>query len=392
MQLMKLCCDIFIAGEVKPGGGFAAATADVMASLVYLCHPDDGCLTDRDWQSSAHTPRLDLPLVPHSFEIRGALKAVDEISRMPMPMLFMCKSANLAGAMASIFQGCRLGWSSQQTLDWAKSMGLEFLTIPATVEWVLACVESRLRKSDLIFRQLFEKESSTFTYILGDAETKEAIIIDSLDFTAERDAEIVFQMGLTPTLLLSTHVHPDYVPFVTGKLGRMLPGTKSVLSEMSGGQADVKFRDGDKIRFGTRHVEARVTPGHTAGDATYVLDDRSACFTGDTLQIRGCGRTDYQGGSSKTLYSSIMNKIFTLPNDCKVYPAHDYEGRHNSTVGEEKMFNPRLTKSEEEFVSFMDGLNLPKPPGKINEPIPANMVCGIRVGEVRLKTKITPEG
>ncbi|CAM9916363.1 unnamed protein product, partial [Hapterophycus canaliculatus] len=145
--------------------------------------------------------------------------------------------------MASVFQGCRSGWSAEQTLDWAKPLGLKFLTTPAMVEWVSACVDSRFPKGGLIFRQLFEKESSTFTYVLGDAETKEAIIIDPVDTMAERDAEMVLQMGLKPTLLLNTHVHADHITG-TGKLKAALPSTKSVLSEASGGQADVKVNDG----------------------------------------------------------------------------------------------------------------------------------------------------
>ncbi|CAM9432934.1 unnamed protein product [Pylaiella littoralis] len=375
MELVNVCGgDIFISGKVEPDGDFAAATQDV-ASLVYLCKPEEGCLTDKDWESSGHKQRLDFPLGPGLFEVRSALKAVDEMLKMPMPMLVMCKSANRAGAMASVFQGCRSGWSAQETLDWAKPKGLKFLTTPAMVEWVSACVDSRLKNGGLIFRQLFEKESSTFTYILGDADTKEAIIIDPVDITAERDAEMVSQMGLKPTLLLNTHVHADHVTG-TGKLKGMLPGTKSVLSEASGGKADVKICDGDKIHFGSRYVEARATPGHTAGCMTFVLDDKSACFTGDALLVRGCGRTDFQGGSSETLYSSVKSKIFTLPNDCIVYPAHDYKGRHSSTIIEEKTHNPRLNKTMEEFVSIMSDLNLPFP-SKIDTAVPMNMVCGI---------------
>eukprot|EP00752_Nemacystus_decipiens_P013829 g12278.t1 len=375
MELIDVCeGDIFIAGKVEPDRDFAEATAEV-ASLVYLCKPEEGCLPDTDWQSSSHKPRVNLPLGPGLFEVRSTLKAVEEIDKLPMPMLFMCKSGNRAGAMATVFQGCRSGWSAQQTLDWAKSKNLRFFTMPPMVEWVSACVDSHRPKPGLIFRQMFEKESSTFTYILADADSKEAILIDPVDVTAERDAEMVTQMGLKPTLLLNTHVHADHITG-TGKLKKMLPGTKSVLSEVSGGKADVKFCDGDKIHFGSRYVEARATPGHTAGCTTFVLDDKSACFTGDTLLVRGCGRTDFQGGSSETLYSSVMSNIFTLPNDCVVYPAHDYKGRHSSTVGEEKQYNPRLTKPVEEFVSIMAKLNLPKP-ARIDDAVPANMVCGI---------------
>ncbi|CAM9904386.1 unnamed protein product [Ectocarpus sp. 6 AP-2014] len=376
MELIDVCGgEVFITGQVGPDGDFAAATKDV-ASLVYLCKPQEGCLPDQAWESSSHKERVDLPLGPGLFEVRNALSAVDRINKMAKPILFMCKSANRAGAMASVFQGCRNGWSSEQTLEWAKPLGLKFLTMPPMVEWVSACVDSRFPKGGLIFRQLFEKESSTFTYILGDAETKQAVIIDPVDKTAERDSQMVTEMGLKPTLLLNTHVYADHITG-TGTLKGLLPGgAKSGVSEASGGQADVKIHDGDKIRFGSRYLEARATPGHTAGCMTFVLDDKSACFTGDTLLVRGCGRTDFQGGSSETLYASVKGKIFTLPNDCTVYPGHDDQGRHSSTVGEEKAYNPRLTKPVEEFVSIMSNLNLPYPK-QIDKAVPANIVCGI---------------
>ncbi|CAM9154763.1 unnamed protein product [Ascophyllum nodosum] len=336
--------EIFITGKVEADEDFAAKTQDV-ASVVYLCKEEEDCLPDEVWESvAAEKQRLDFPLGPGLFDVRKTLKVLDDMAKMASPVLFMCKSGNRAGAMASIFHGCRNGWSAEKTLSWAKPLGLQYLSNPAMVDWVSGCVQARAPKGGLIFRQLFEKESSTFTYILGDAESKEAIIIDPVDVMAERDAEMMIQMGLKPTLLVNTHVHADHITG-TGKLKNILPGTKSVISKVSGGQADVKVSEGDKISFGSRFIEARATPGHTAGCTTFVLDDKSACFTGDALLIRGCGRTDFQGGSSEDLYSSVHKNIFTLPNDCTVYPAHDYKGRHSSTVGEEKRYNPRLTKS-----------------------------------------------
>lgn len=376
MHLTELCeGEIFISAEVGTDGDFEGATKDI-ASLVYLCKKEEGCLSDKDWESSSATKqRVDLALGPGLFEVRSALEAVDEMSKLAKPILFMCKSSKRAGAMATVFHGSRSHWNAEQTLAWAQPLDLKFLSSPPMVEWVSACVQSRAPKSALIFRQLFEKESCTFTYILGDAKTKEALIIDPVDVTAERDAEMVAQMGLELKLLVDTHIHADHITG-TGKLKTIVPGTKSVLSEASGGQADVKIAEGDKISFGSRFLEARATPGHTTGCMTFVLDDKSACFTGDALLIRGCGRTDFQGGSSETLFSSVHKKIFTLPNDCKVYPTHDYEGRHNSTVGEEKMFNPRLTKSVEEFSSIMDNLGMSYPKD-MDKAVRANMTCGI---------------
>jgi len=233
----------------------------------------------------------------------------------------------------------------------------------------------------LIFRQLFEAESSTYTYILGCPSTKEAIIIDPVDLTAERDAQFIREMGLTLVYAVNTHVHADHVTG-SGKLKQIfnvaeseLP-VRSVIAEVSGAQADVKVNDGDVISFGTRSVRVLSTPGHTDGCLSYVLDDNSMVFTGDALLIRGCGRTDFQQGSAETLYNSVHSKIFTLPDSCLVYPAHDYKGRTCSSVGEEKTHNLRLTKPLEEFKEIMDNLGLPYPK-KIDASLPANMVCGL---------------
>ncbi|CAM9240362.1 unnamed protein product [Choristocarpus tenellus] len=301
------------------------------------------------------------------------------MAKLPTPRLIMCQSGKRAGAMATIFLGCTRAWTGTQALEWGKGRNLTFFTFPWLKDWVSGAVEARRQKSDVMFRQLFEKESSTFTYILGDADTKEAIVIDPVDVTAERDAEMVEQMGFSLKYAVNTHVHADHVTG-SGKLKSLVPGTQSVISAVSGADADVKISEGDRIEFGSRFLEARSTPGHTAGCMTYVLDDKSACFTGDTLLVRGCGRTDFQGGSSEDLYTSIHSKIFSLPNDCTVYPAHDYKGRHSSTVGEERLHNPRLTKSKEEFSNIMANLGLSYPT-QMDRAVPANMVCGIHEGD-----------
>ncbi|XP_048859743.1 persulfide dioxygenase ETHE1, mitochondrial-like isoform X2 [Brienomyrus brachyistius] len=140
--------------------------------------------------------------------------------------------------------------------------------------------------------------------------------------------------------------------------------------------ADIQLSEGDYITFGKHSLVVRETPGHTDGCVTLVLDDQSMAFTGDALLIRGCGRTDFQQGCPQKLYQSVHQKIFTLPAHCLIYPAHDYKGQMVSTVDEEKKFNPRLTKTLEEFVEIMDNLNLPKP-GKIDIAVPANLVCGL---------------
>ncbi|XP_008778634.2 persulfide dioxygenase ETHE1 homolog, mitochondrial-like isoform X2 [Phoenix dactylifera] len=181
---------------------------------------------------------------------------------------------------------------------------------------------------------------------------------------------------------MNTHVHADHITG-TGLIKDMVPGVKSVISKASHSKADLLIEAGDKICLGSLFLEVRATPGHTLGCVTYVTGDGldqpypRMAFTGDTLLIRGCGRTDFQGGSSSQLYQSVHSQIFTLPKDTLVYPAHDYKGFTVSTVGEEMLYNPRLTKDEETFKSIMENLNLPYPK-MIDVAVPANMVCGLQ--------------
>ncbi|XP_056399154.1 persulfide dioxygenase ETHE1, mitochondrial-like isoform X2 [Hyla sarda] len=175
---------------------------------------------------------------------------------------------------------------------------------------------------------------------------------------------------------VNTHCHADHITG-TGVLKKLLPGCKSVISKDSGAVADIHIQEGDLIKFGKYSLEARATPGHTDGCLTYVLNDKSLAFTGDALLIRGCGRTDFQQGCPKALYQAVHSKIFTLPDSCHLYPAHDYTGQTVTTVEEEKRLNPRLTKTEAEFVEIMNNLNLPRP-GQIDIAVPANLKCGIQ--------------
>ncbi|XP_068179610.1 persulfide dioxygenase ETHE1, mitochondrial [Antennarius striatus] len=227
----------------------------------------------------------------------------------------------------------------------------------------------------LFFRQLFEKESSTYTYLLADTDTRDAIIIDPVLETIDRDLKLIHELGLNLKVAVNTHCHADHITS-TGLMKKRLVGLKSAISKFSGATADILLSEGDEITFGKHHLKVRETPGHTDGCVALVLEDQSMVFTGDTLLIRGCGRTDFQQGCAKTLYNSVHQKIFTLPDQCLVYPAHDYLGQTASTVSEERKFNPRLTKSLEEFVDIMKNLNLPKPK-KIDISVPANLVCGV---------------
>ncbi|KAI9999935.1 hypothetical protein NQD34_011778 [Periophthalmus magnuspinnatus] len=231
------------------------------------------------------------------------------------------------------------------------------------------------RTEGLLFRQLFDRDSCTYTYLLADTDTKEAVLIDPVLETLSRDVKLIEELGLNLKVAVNTHCHADHITS-TGLMKKQLVGLKSAIGKHSGAQADLLLTEGDKIPFGRHCLVVRETPGHTDGCMTLVMGDESMAFTGDTLLIRGCGRTDFQQGCSKRLYNSVHSKIFTLPDSCLVYPAHDYRGQTVSTVGEERKYNPRLTKTLEEFVDIMNNLNLSMP-GKIDIAVPANLVCGL---------------
>jgi sulfur dioxygenase len=229
----------------------------------------------------------------------------------------------------------------------------------------------------MIFRQLFDLESSTYTYLLADEQSRDAVLIDPVLEQVERDALLIEELGLTLRFVLDTHVHADHVTGA-GALRRRL-GASTVVSERGGAPcADRLIKHGDRIEFGALALEVRETPGHTNGCVTYVLGDHTMAFTGDALLIRGSGRTDFQQGDARTLYHSVHEQIFSLPAACLLYPGHDYKGRTVTTVAEEKALNPRLGggKSEHDFVSIMAALQLPRPK-KIDVAVPANLECGL---------------
>lgn len=241
----------------------------------------------------------------------------------------------------------------------------------------------------MLFRPLFDPESSTYTYLLADDATRKAVIIDPVLEQLDRDLALIHELGLTLEWALDTHVHADHVTALG--LLRERTGCKTALSERSGTSwPDVLLRHGLRVEFGSRWLEVRETPGHTNGCLSYVLDDKSKVFTGDALLIRGCGRTDFQQGDARTLYRSIHEQIFTLPDSCEVYPGHDYKGRLLSTVGEEKRFNPRIGggKTIEQFVEIMNNLQLAYPK-KIDIAVPANLRGGATGGHADPELPVT---
>jgi sulfur dioxygenase len=228
----------------------------------------------------------------------------------------------------------------------------------------------------MIFRQLFDPQSSTYSFLLADERSREAVLIDPVFEQARRDRALLAELGLRLVSTLETHVHADHV---TGAwLLKQQLGSRIVLGATSGAHgADAMLAHGEHVAFGARYLEARETPGHTNGCLTYVLDDESMAFTGDALLIRGCGRTDFQQGSARTLYRSVHSQIFTLPPSCLLYPAHDYRGLTVTSVEEEKRFNPRLGSGigEADFTGYMNHLGLPHPK-QIDVAVPANLKCG----------------
>jgi sulfur dioxygenase len=252
----------------------------------------------------------------------------------------------------------------------------------------------------LIFRQLFDSQSSTYSYLLADGNTHgkthgnthgntrdkspEAVLIDPVFEHARRDAALIDELGLRLVATLETHIHADHV--TGGWLLKRHFGSQIAVSADSGAiGADRMLAHGDRVIFGQRYLETRATPGHTRGCVTYVLDDESMAFTGDCLLIRGSGRTDFQQGDARAMYRSVHSQIMTLPSACLLFPAHDYRGLTVTSVAEERRYNPRLGGQigESDFVGYMNNLGLPHPK-LMDIAVPANLKCGMPRQDVAL--------
>lgn len=227
----------------------------------------------------------------------------------------------------------------------------------------------------MIFRQLFESQSSTYTYLLADADTKDAILIDPVIETVDRDIQLIKDLDLKLLYTLDTHVHADHITGAS-EIKKRLNSKIAIGSHSGATGADLLLKDNQEIKFGAMVLKAIETPGHTDGCMSFYCN--GMVFTGDALLIGGSGRTDFQQGSSAKLYKSVTDKLYKLPNDTLVYPAHDYKGFTSSSIGFEKKKNSRigLHTSESEFIKTMNELKLTYPK-KINEALPANLNCGI---------------
>jgi sulfur dioxygenase len=232
-------------------------------------------------------------------------------------------------------------------------------------------------KPVMLVRQLFEPVSSTYTYLLADPVGGVAALVDPVLETIDRDLALLQSLGLRLTHTIETHVHADHL--TSARKLRHLTGSRVVAPAMDALPcADIGAREGETLRIGTLGLQPIFTPGHTSTHHAFLLDvgPFAVVFTGDALLIDGCGRTDFQGGDARTLYHSVTQRLFTLPDDTQVFPGHDYQSRRVSSIAQERARNPRFAgKSEDEFVALMGALNLPYP-RKMPYAVPGNRMCG----------------
>jgi sulfur dioxygenase len=227
----------------------------------------------------------------------------------------------------------------------------------------------------MIFRQLYEPLSSTYTYLLGDEESGKAILIDPVISSMDRDLKEVRSLGLDLTYTVDTHIHADHITAAL-EIKRAVGSRIAAPAFDRLPCADVGIEEGKPLQVGSITLQPLHTPGHTDGHFAYLFNDR--VFTGDALLIEGCGRTDFQNGDADALYKSVREKLFALPDETLVYPAHDYKERFVSSIAQEKKRNPRLgvDKTLDEFKHIMANLNLPYPKF-IDHAVPGNRQCGV---------------
>jgi glyoxylase-like metal-dependent hydrolase (beta-lactamase superfamily II) len=236
----------------------------------------------------------------------------------------------------------------------------------------------------MIFKQFLESDSSTYTYLIGCEQSGQALLIDPVIDTVERDLQTLKDLGLTLAATLETHVHADHL--TSARRLRQRTGCRIACPKMLELPcADRGIQEGAPFTLGSVTLHPLFTPGHTDHHHAYLIDTpiQKLLFTGDALLIEGCGRTDFQSGDPAALYHSVHNKLFSLPDETLVYPAHDYEQRFVSSIAQEKARNPRLggARSQDDFVALMNGLDLPYP-RKIDFAVPGNEDCGACPAEI----------
>ena len=225
----------------------------------------------------------------------------------------------------------------------------------------------------MIFKQIFDTKSSTYTYIIASAKGREAVIIDPVIENVDEYIQLLKKLDLKLLKVIDTHIHADHVTGAT-KLKQATNCTTLMGEHTPADAVEIKVKDNELIKIDGLKIKSLYTPGHTSDSYSFLLDNY--LFSGDTLLINGTGRTDFQNGSSKDAYNSLFNNILKLPEETLVYPGHDYNGKFSSTIGNEKKFNPRLqVKSVDEYVEIMSNLNLSKP-----EMMDSNVSKNIRLG------------
>jgi len=225
----------------------------------------------------------------------------------------------------------------------------------------------------MIFKQVFDTKTSTYTYIIASAKGREAVIIDPVLENVDEYIQLLNELDLKLVKVIDTHIHADHVTGAT-KLKQATNCTTLMGEHTPADAVEIKVKDNELIKIDGLKIKSLYTPGHTSDSYSFLLDNY--LFSGDTLLINGTGRTDFQNGSSKDAYNSLFNNILKLPEETLVYPGHDYNGKFSSTIGNEKKFNPRLqVKSVDEYVEIMSNLNLSKP-----EMMDSNVAKNIQLG------------
>lgn len=348
-------------------------------SFLYLCKPGDPEYLGEQAEAACKeigVQYTQCSVTSASFSVELWDSVYPVIKDMPQPCVIGCKTGTRASAVALLNIAAQKNMTPAEAWYFGLSQKLPFYATAAVKKWVASCLNAMYKPNPLVFRQIFEAETCTYTYVLMDEVTKEAVIIDPVKEKVERDLKVLQELGAKLLYALETHVHADHC--TSGGLLRERTQCQLGVAAVSGADCDFAFQHGDVIKFGSRYVMVRSTPGHTDGCSSFVLDDLSHVFTGDALFVRGCGRTDFQQGSADHLYDSIHGQIFVLPGSCIVFPGHDYQGLTSSTVGEEIEFNPRLGggKTKQEFVDVMQSLHLANPK-KIHIAVPGNMHNGL---------------
>eukprot|EP00929_Paragymnodinium_shiwhaense_P073271 TRINITY_DN372_c0_g1_i1.p1 TRINITY_DN372_c0_g1~~TRINITY_DN372_c0_g1_i1.p1 ORF type:complete len:761 (-),score=159.87 TRINITY_DN372_c0_g1_i1:513-2795(-) len=374
-------------GDVATCGSIAkehiAEVARLYRGWLYLNNEDDpNCFRKEIEEAGCMYNILPFKAVPTTAGARSEIVAA--MAALPRPLMLQCSTATRASVFVLLGLLPEGGRSKDSSKQLATDLDLKAFTREARgkpfAEWALGELESNHRapSDELVFEQLFDEKSSTFTYLLGCKTSKEAVLIDPVLEQTTRDLQMLDKHGLTLKYVVNTHCHADHITSGS-EMKQLRPGVQTIISKASGAKADLFIGGGDIVQFGKQTLRVLATPGHTDGCVSYLLrdGDKQLVFTGDALLIRGCGRTDFQQGDSRLLYKSVHTQLFSLPGATMVYPGHDYKGRNVSSIEEERRFNPRLSKTEDEFVQIMKDLNLPNPK-MLLIAVPANMQCGVQ--------------